>query len=81
MSLGSTTKDLRSVVTVLKLSFVEISKALTKSSAFFESFMLKFAKMLDVAIVYPPCYDFIFKICHISGYLTRLSIVFLNKSE
>ena len=53
MSLGSTTKDLRSVVTVLKLSFAEISKALTKSSAFFESFMLKFAKMLDVAIVYP----------------------------
>ena len=67
MSLGSTIKALQSVLAFLKLSFAEISNAFTKSSAFFESFMLKFAKILDVAIFYPLVMIFILMIYHISG--------------
>ena len=67
MSLGSTIKVLQSVLALLKLSFAEISNAFTKSSAFFESFMLKFARILDVAIFYPFVMIFTFIIYHISG--------------
>ena len=54
MSPGSTTKEFLSAVTFRELSFAEISRAFTKSSAFLESIILKFAKMLEVAIVVPP---------------------------
>jgi hypothetical protein len=54
MSFGSTTKDLLDTADFFDVSFAEISSAFTKFSAFFESVMLKFAKMLEVAIVVPP---------------------------
>ena len=41
-------------VRAFDVSFAEISSAFTKFSAFLESVMLKFAKMLEVAIVVPP---------------------------
>lgn len=54
MSQGSTMKDFLSASDFFDVSFADISRAATKFSAFFESVILKFAKILDVAIVVPP---------------------------
>ena len=53
MSPESTTKAFLSALDFLIVSFAELSSAFTKLSAFFESVMLKFAKILEVAIIVP----------------------------
>lgn len=54
MSAGCTQDDFCSAESFVRASFAEISKAFTKASAFSESVMLKFAKMLEVAIIMHP---------------------------